>query len=367
MSDYVPLLRHLPWNAAGTASAGASTRVRRDKYMKLLLDDLKARIAKKTDIACICGNILKDPEAKINDAELSSINLSMVSAGLDTLANTFVWSVGYLAKHPEIQEKALAAINDVYHGGIPDSLTEDVPYIVSCRESACAGRALTHSPQTALHKECSRFFSVLKLSLPRATLGDSTYRGVHIPDNSACRHCLFSLRHTDPCRRSDRVPERMGHPPRRGALQRRRRLPARALPRRQGAERAEPLQLRRGPPHVRRRLPCRARAVHCLLQGEAAHTHSAATATLLTPLTAQLIYFFRILPGEEDYDIDPATACANPRGLSSAPKPFKVRFEPRNLSSIRSFLEEEKTKAEHAMAAGIGAGSTAVEKEAAAA
>ena len=90
-------------------------------------------------------------------------------------------------------------------------------------------------------------------------------------------------------------------------------------------------------------------------------------AALLTPTTAQLIYFFRILPGEEDYDIDPATACANPRGLSSAPKPFKVRFEPRNLSSIRSFLEEEKTKAEHAMAAGIGAGSTAVEKEAAAA
>lgn len=123
---------------------------------------------------------------------------------------------------------------------------------------------------------------------------------------------------------------------------------------------------------MRRRLPRRARAVHCLLQGEPAEPrltgrHALCCSADFPFLPPQLIYFFRILPGEEEYDINPATACANPRGLSSAPKPFKVRFEPRNPSSLHSFLEDEKAKAEHAMAASIGAGSTAVEKDAAAA
>ena len=44
-------------------------RVRRDKYLTYLLDILKDRIAKGTDTPCITGNILKDPEAKLNEGK----------------------------------------------------------------------------------------------------------------------------------------------------------------------------------------------------------------------------------------------------------------------------------------------------------
>ena len=44
-------------------------RARRDTYLTFLLNMLKDRIAKGTDKPCITGNILKDPEAKLNDGE----------------------------------------------------------------------------------------------------------------------------------------------------------------------------------------------------------------------------------------------------------------------------------------------------------
>lgn len=50
--------------------------------MDKLLDDLKHRIATNTDIPCITGNILRDPENKLQRKEIMSICMSMVSAGL---------------------------------------------------------------------------------------------------------------------------------------------------------------------------------------------------------------------------------------------------------------------------------------------
>ncbi|KAG0155528.1 hypothetical protein PDIDSM_2699 [Penicillium digitatum] len=53
----------------GMNNEAADFRGRRDKYLTYLLDMLKDRIAKGTDKPCITGNILKDPEAKLNDGE----------------------------------------------------------------------------------------------------------------------------------------------------------------------------------------------------------------------------------------------------------------------------------------------------------
>lgn len=61
--DYVPLLRLFP----KTNNEAEEFRVRRDKYLTHLLDLLKENIAKGTDKPCITGNILKDPEAKLNE------------------------------------------------------------------------------------------------------------------------------------------------------------------------------------------------------------------------------------------------------------------------------------------------------------
>lgn len=65
--DYVPLLRI--WPSRDTEAK--LWRERRDKYMTRLLDMLKERIANGTDQPCITGNILKDPEAKLNEGESS--------------------------------------------------------------------------------------------------------------------------------------------------------------------------------------------------------------------------------------------------------------------------------------------------------
>lgn len=63
--DYIPLMRLWPSrnNEAG------EYRARRDKYMTRLLDMLKEKIAKGEDKPCITGNILKDPEAHLNEGK----------------------------------------------------------------------------------------------------------------------------------------------------------------------------------------------------------------------------------------------------------------------------------------------------------
>lgn len=63
--DYVPLMRL--WSRQNASAE--EYRLRRDKYLTDMLNDLKKRIADGTDKPCITGNILKDPEAKLNEGE----------------------------------------------------------------------------------------------------------------------------------------------------------------------------------------------------------------------------------------------------------------------------------------------------------
>lgn len=63
--DYLPILRHLPFSSKTTSAE--EFRVRRDGYMDKLLSQLKCEIRDGTDISCITGNILRDPEAKLNE------------------------------------------------------------------------------------------------------------------------------------------------------------------------------------------------------------------------------------------------------------------------------------------------------------
>ena len=67
--DYIPLLRLWP----SRNSQAGEYRVRRDKYLTLLLNILKDKIAKGEDKPCITGNVLKDPEAKLTEGELRKL------------------------------------------------------------------------------------------------------------------------------------------------------------------------------------------------------------------------------------------------------------------------------------------------------
>jgi 3-hydroxyphenylacetate 6-hydroxylase len=112
LQDYIPLLRLNPWN---TPSVQANEmKIRRDRYMQILDKDLDDRIGKGTYKPCIRANVLVDEEAQLNRLELSSLNLTLLAAGLDTMNSAVAWGIGMLAKRQDIQEKALAAIRETY-------------------------------------------------------------------------------------------------------------------------------------------------------------------------------------------------------------------------------------------------------------
>lgn len=79
--DYIPLLRILPSNQ--NKLAGEYSK-RRKVYMDRLLNMLKERVANGTDKPCITGNILKDPEAKLNESMSSSLSKSANSEPTNT-------------------------------------------------------------------------------------------------------------------------------------------------------------------------------------------------------------------------------------------------------------------------------------------
>ncbi|OQO12332.1 Phenylacetate 2-hydroxylase [Cryoendolithus antarcticus] len=163
-ADYVPLLRLMP----GGNNKALEYKKRRAYYMYKLLDMLKEKMKEGTDAPCIVGNVLKDPEAKLSDAEVMSISLSMVSAGLDTVPGNLIMCIAYLASErgQDMQARALDEINKVYpnNDAWERCLTEEkVPYI------------------TAMVKETLRFWSVIPVCLPRKNIKDIKYGNAIIP------------------------------------------------------------------------------------------------------------------------------------------------------------------------------------------
>lgn len=101
-------------------------------------------------------------------AELKSICLTMVSAGLDTVPGNIIMGMAYLStEHGQsIQAKALEAIQEVYPNGDAWEkclVEEKVPYI------------------TALVKETLRFWTVIPICLPRVNIKDIPYEGAIVP------------------------------------------------------------------------------------------------------------------------------------------------------------------------------------------
>lgn len=167
LQDYIPLLRWNPWG--GGSQKAKEMRGRRDKYLKELNEGLDERMKKGVHRPCIQANIIQDEEAKLNKAELTSISLTMLSGGLDTITTLLQWSIALLAQRPDIQEKAYAAIRENYE--------EDEPLADAGDDQKCAY-------VVALVRECLRYFTVLRLNLPRATIRDFVHEGVTIPKGS---------------------------------------------------------------------------------------------------------------------------------------------------------------------------------------
>lgn len=86
LQDYIPILRYMPNNEKTARSK--ELRDRRDAYLNLLLDKVREMIKKGTDKPCISAAILKDEETKLTGVEVSSICLSLVSGGFETIPGT---------------------------------------------------------------------------------------------------------------------------------------------------------------------------------------------------------------------------------------------------------------------------------------
>ncbi|OJJ45098.1 hypothetical protein ASPZODRAFT_18008 [Penicilliopsis zonata CBS 506.65] len=160
--DYVPILRYLPGNEK--TQRAKSLRARRDKYLSFLLDTVRDKIRRGTDRPCVSAAILKGEESALSDVEVSSICLSLVSGGFETIPATLTSCIGSLATSEGqiLQEKAYEDIRRHY----PDSLAamfaasfveEKVPYI------------------NALVKEAERYYTASAMNLPRKTTVDITW------------------------------------------------------------------------------------------------------------------------------------------------------------------------------------------------
>lgn len=165
--DYIPLLRLWPRKNQRIAEY----RMRRGKYIHAMLEVLKKRIAEGTDKPCITGTILKDHQASLNDAEIMSLSLSVVAAGLETVSLNLVLALAYLSSPngQSIQTRAYREIMAVYPTGDAWERClheEEVPYMV------------------ALVKEVLRYWTVGPLALPRASVRDVHWNGAIIPAGS---------------------------------------------------------------------------------------------------------------------------------------------------------------------------------------
>lgn len=101
-------------------------------------------------------------------AEIKSICLTMVSAGLDTVPGNLIMCIAYLSSPDgqRIQKHAYDAIMEAYPDGDAWErclVEEKVPYI------------------TALVKETLRFWTVIPICLPRVSIKDIEWDGAVIP------------------------------------------------------------------------------------------------------------------------------------------------------------------------------------------
>ncbi|KAG5362418.1 Phenylacetate 2-hydroxylase [Yarrowia sp. C11] len=293
--DYIRYLRVF---SRGSSAEAAECRERRAQYMTKFLNKLKQEIADGTDVPCIAGNILKDKESKITDADLRSICLTMVSAGFDTVPANLISCFGHLSHTygQIIQKRALEAIDEAYPDGdawemclLDDS---KVHYIV------------------ALCEETVRYGSVVPMALPRRTIKDIHYHGVVIPAGTTLFMNAFAA-NFDAARFHDPFkfdPERYLD------------LDGR-------------LKNEVGPAHfgfgAGSRMCC---GIH-LARKE------------LYVALVRFLLAFRILPPVDSKDMmvnNPVEIFAQPENMTTKPPPFKVRLQVRDAEKLDRWLRETK-------------------------
>ncbi|RFU27190.1 hypothetical protein B7463_g9141, partial [Scytalidium lignicola] len=290
--DYVPLLRIWP----GFKSNAIKFRGRRDEYILSFLEQLKERISNGTDRPCIAGNVLKDTEAKLADNELKSICLTMVAAGLDTLPGNINMTIAYLSS-PHGQE-----IQERLYNELIQSYPDQDPW------HACLVEEKSEFMQSFI-KEVLRFWSTLNLSFNRQSIKDITYKGANIPAGTPFLMNMWAANHDSQHFKSpmEFIPDRFMGISEAGA----------------------------GTQHY----------------GYGAGTRMCAGAHLanreLYAIFTRLVLAFHIRETTEAKDrpiLDTIECNSVPTSMVTQPKPFKVKFIPRNPEQLEGWIKSSVEK-----------------------
>ncbi|KAI1767859.1 3-hydroxyphenylacetate 6 hydroxylase [Hypoxylon sp. FL1150] len=276
--DHIPLLRLNPFS--GTSAKARDMRRRRDRYIDKLDADLAAKIANGTNRPCVQASVIKFKEVELDDRELRAISLSMLAGGFETVTTTVLWSIGYLAQHPAIQDRAFEEIRR-FQG-------TDEPLCDAADDQKCAY-------VLAIAKEALRYFTVIPLALPRESMKDIEYNGVTIPVKSTVYLNAWACNY-DPglwANPDEFIPERWLEKP--------------------------------DNPLFTFGMGYRMCAAHIL-----------ATRELYT-IFMRLLSSFR-LEAPEKIGCDPRVDMANPTDLIMTPKPFRVLCVPRDEARLREAL-----------------------------
>jgi cytochrome P450 len=132
-------------------------------YCKNLTHELHDRIEQGDATPSQLGDLIRVYGMQITPADEFRVATSLVGSGMG-IGTLLTWMGAKLAIHPEMQEKAFAAIKEVYGGDAPDPYDVDrVEYI------------------KALGLEAGRFFASGRLGFSRETVAEAEFAGAKIP------------------------------------------------------------------------------------------------------------------------------------------------------------------------------------------
>ncbi|KAJ6788176.1 hypothetical protein PWT90_05182 [Aphanocladium album] len=150
-------------------------RYNQTKYCKQQLDSLNERIKHGDTTPSQLGDLFRSLPEPLSEHDQYQLITTLSGSGM-AIGTTLTWLMGYMASHPELQEKAFRAIEDVYNGKVPDPHdTDRVEYI------------------KALALEAGRYWTAIRLGFFRETYADSKIDEYSIPRGTIVVYNSFQI------------------------------------------------------------------------------------------------------------------------------------------------------------------------------
>lgn len=145
------------------------------KYCQGQLKSLLERIEKGDTTPSQIGDLLRALPEPLSERDQYQLIFTLSGSGMPigTLLN---WLIGYMAAHPELQDTAFQAIQEMYNGEVPDPHdTDRVEYL------------------KALATEAGRYWTIVRLGLLRETFNDSRVDDSLIPQGTVVVFNSFQI------------------------------------------------------------------------------------------------------------------------------------------------------------------------------